>query len=267
MTRVELLKSLRSLVNYHRSIGVEYYPDGDAVQSGLQSLDKVIAHTQGQTISAPQIGKISAQTGGKNDDSEKKQRKTATNGELEVEIRSCQSCSLFKSRSVATPGTGGSNPRLLIIGDWLTLPVNQPVDDHLLFGLEQDRMLAKMISAMGLGTDDVFITNMIKCSVPELVNPTTKQITTCSNYIKRQIAILSPRVVCTMGTIASQMLLGSSQSLIQLRGRFHSYRLDGGSEILVMPTFHPSYLLKNPEMKKPTWNDLQVIKKSFDQSR
>jgi DNA polymerase len=120
-----------------------------------------------------------------------------------------------------------------------------------------------MIAAMELQPSQVFVTNLIKCSVPDSVRPDATQIATCFGYLKQQIGLLAPRVILTMGSVPSQTLLGSSRPLISLRGRFHQFQVGGGHNLELMPTFHPSYLLKNPEMKQPTWNDLQAVQKKI----
>ena len=126
-------------------------------------------------------------------------------------------------------------------------------------------MLYRMIAAMNLQPSQVFVTNLIKCSVPETIRPDESQIGTCLGYLKQQITLLAPRVILTMGGPATQNLLGVSRPLIGLRGKFHQFRVGSGPQIPLMPTFHPSYLLNNPEMKQPTWNDLQAVQKKLSE--
>jgi DNA polymerase len=109
----------------------------------------------------------------------------------------------------------------------------------------------------------VFVTNLIKCAVSESIRPDEEQIDTCLGYLKQQIGLLAPRVILAMGSAASQTLLDTTRPLIDLRGRFHQYRVGEGPQIPLMSTFHPSYLLKNPEMKQPTWSDLQAVQKKL----
>lgn len=184
---------------------------------------------------------------------------------LAEEIQTCMICPLHKGRKISTAGEGGAKPTLLIVGDWL---VHDPEGAGIaVLGEQQDLMLNKMMGAISLEMSTVFVTNVIKCSVDGSVRPDSTHIETCLSYLKQQITILSPRVICTMGAVASQALLGSSLPLIRLRGRFHQLQMGSGRMIPVMPTFHPSYLLKNPEMKKPTWEDLQAVKKMLQTAR
>lgn len=185
--------------------------------------------------------------------------------ELAREINGCRICSLHESRKISTAGRGGRKPHLLIVGDWLVH--NDLTQGNELFGTEQGLMLGNMIKALGLEPDDVFITNVIKCSVEPSYRAQSEHLSACISYLKQQIALLMPKVICTMGAVASQALLNTDKSLIGLRGTFHQYVPTDGVGIPVMPTFHPTYLMKNPEMKKPTWSDLQAIKKLLHKVR
>lgn len=260
MTRTQILKCLRSLVVYHQSCGIDYYPATEQLRSGLRLLDEFSddKSVQETTRVPPQI-KPPAEPVVKKTETRVVQRGSVD--ELAREIEGCRICSLNQSRKIATAGSGGSSPQLMIVGDWLVH--DRPLQGNELFGVEQDQMLGNMIRAIGLEPIDVFITNIIKCSVSPSQRPGSDHLTACVSYLKQQIALLRPKVICTMGSAASQNLLNSNESLIGLRGKFHRYVLADNVEIPVMPTFHPTYLLKNPEMKKPTWSDLQAIKKTL----
>ena len=121
-------------------------------------------------------------------------------------------------------------------------------------------MLARMLAAIHLAPGDVFITNILKCGLSESCQPLAAHIHCCLGYLKRQIAVIAPTVICSMGIIATRALLDLPHSLSQLRGRFHLYTTSDGSQIPLMPTYHPSYLLQAEEMKLKTWEDLQLIK-------
>lgn len=257
MTRTQLLKSLRSLVAYHRSCGVTYYPEGGYLRSGLQVSDRF---SGSGTEPAPARPATPAEPVPPTPDS--LLRTSASLAELSREIGQCRICALHLHRKVSTPGRGGSRPRLLIVGDWLVHDV--PLQGDELFGIEPDGMLGNMVKAMGLAPDDVFITNLIKCSVEPRYRAQADHLAACATYLKQQIGLLCPRVICTMGTAASQTLLDLGESVVNLRSTEHRYLLADGTGIPVVPTFHPSYLLKNPEMKKPTWDDLQAVRRLLD---
>lgn len=254
MTTTELLKSLRSLVAYHHSCGIDHYRLCGSLKSSLQLLEGLAdAHLHaGTTVAAAAPDGMVAKPPGLSD-------KAVTFDKLTEEIRRCRICPLHKTRKISTAGRGGAKPVLLVIGDWLVHDEDR--NDGEIFGAAQDLMLARMMAAINLKPENVFVTNVIKCSVSDSYRADSTHVAACLSYLKQQIDLLTPQVICTMGTAASQSLLGSSQPLIQLRGRFHMFQGEGGRAIPVMPTFHPSYLLNNPEMKQPTWNDLQLVKK------
>ena len=258
MTSAELLKSIRSLVAYHKSCGIDYYHRSDLFKDGLQQLETFSDKARrGHAKAAAQVtGEILEEQGNTPG--------TVSIAELAQEITTCQLCTLCQTRNVSTPGEGGENPDLLVVGDWL---VNGPEGScESVFGEQQDQMLYRMIAAMDLQPSQVFVTNLIKCSVPDSLRPDASQIGSCLGYLKQQIGLLKPRVILTMGGPATQTLLGVSRPLIGLRGKFHQFRVGEGPQTPLMPTFHPSYLLKNPEMKQPTWNDLQAVQKKLSES-
>lgn len=256
MTTAELLKSIRSLVAYHQSCGVNYYLNRGALEEGLQQLERLAAEA-GDEGATPQPQSLSTTALG----AEKSGLDMLTIAELAKEIQSCRLCQLCETRKVSTAGRGGLRPDLLVVGDWLVH--SSATSEEALFGDQQDLMFTRMIGAIEMPQSGVFVTNLIKCSVAESCRPEASQITTCMSYLKQQITLLSPRVILAMGIAASQALLESTRPLIALRGRFHPVKVGSGQTILLMPTFHPSYLLKNPEMKQPTWNDLQLVRKKL----
>jgi DNA polymerase len=115
-------------------------------------------------------------------------------------------------------------------------------------------LLTKMISAMGLSREEVYIANIVKCRPPNNRAPEADEIATCQPFLMRQIEAIAPKIICALGTFAAQTLLASKMRISDLRGQF--YNLNG---IKVLPTFHPAYLLRNPAEKKKAWEDLQKI--------
>ncbi|MBT8360202.1 MAG: uracil-DNA glycosylase, partial [Deltaproteobacteria bacterium] len=227
MDSSELLKSLKSLIHYHQVCGIKGYQTDEKGRNALATVDIVAL-------------------GG----TEKKLQKTGELlpiAEIAAEISSCQSCSLHETRQIDTAGRGGQLPKLVIVGDWLMLSDKTAVQGGEIFGAQQDQMLARMIAAIDLKPDEVFVTNSIKCSIPDSCQPTSKQLFTCTAFLHRQIDILLPEVICTMGIIATRALVGKSRPLSQLRGKFYPYRSHAGGDIPLIPTYHPTYLLQNPE--------------------
>jgi uracil-DNA glycosylase family 4 len=261
-----LLKSLRSLVAYHQSCGVVHYRTSTTLKSCLERLETLRVESTGQTSpvsrgqaagSGPEAAIIK---------SAESQGAVVTIEELATEIVACTICPLHQGRKISTPGKGAATrPALLMVGDWLVH--DQATGVGTILGEQQEAMLTRMIGAINLDRSQVFITNLIKCSVEASLKPDSTHIEACLSYLKQQIAVLSPRVICTMGAAPAQALLGSSLPLIRLRGRFHQFQLGSGKTIPLMPTFHPSYLFKNEEMKRPTWEDLQAVQKLLQKER
>jgi DNA polymerase len=245
---------MRSLVAYHQTLGIAYYPRETAI---VHFLDRTVEAVAGRQ-SLPQQKKVmSALT------PVVAPAVTETLQSIAVEIDGCRSCELHVRREVPVPGKGTAQARLLIVGGWLTRTEQENLPLEMIFGREEDKMLARMLAAIHLAPGDVFITNILKCGLPESCQPVAANIHCCLTYLKRQIAVIAPKAICTMGIIATRALLDSPQSLSQLRGRFHLYTALDGSQIPVMPTYHPSYLLQAEEMKLKTWEDLQLIEKKL----
>jgi DNA polymerase len=116
------------------------------------------------------------------------------------------------------------------------------------------QLLTRIIEAMGLRRDDVYIANIIKCRPPANRNPQPDEIASCEPFLIAQLDIIAPKVICALGTFAAQTLLKTKEPISRLRGRWHAYR-----GIPLMPTFHPAYLLRNPGDKKIVWADVKLV--------
>jgi DNA polymerase len=166
-------------------------------------------------------------------------------------IEGCTKCPLHASRTRAVPGEGNPNPRLLFVGE-------APGADEDRLGRPfvgaAGQLLDRMIAAMGLARGDVFIANVLKCRPPGNRAPLPAEVEACAPHLRAQIQLLAPEVICTLGNPATQTLLGVTEGIRRMRGRFSSYR---GTPVL--PTFHPSYLLRTPADKRLAWDDLQQI--------
>ena len=116
------------------------------------------------------------------------------------------------------------------------------------------QLLTKIIEAMGLKREDVYIANMLKCRPPENRPPQPDEMAACHSFLQRQIEMIKPQVICTLGKHASQGVLKTETPITKLRGRFQDFH-----GIKLMPTYHPAYLLRNPAEKKTVWEDMQQI--------
>jgi DNA polymerase len=122
------------------------------------------------------------------------------------------------------------------------------------FSGDAGQLLSKMIQAMGLTRDDVYMTHVVKCGSPDNRRPMAEQLERCLGYLEREIRVVRPEIICTLGAFATQAILGKTVQIANLRGQFHEYR-----SVKVLPTFHPAYLLKHPESKRESWEDLKKI--------
>ncbi|MDJ0624270.1 MAG: uracil-DNA glycosylase [Desulfocapsaceae bacterium] len=249
------LKQLQNLLKYHELLGIDSYPASADISFFLEKAPSLLAEKA--TIRS----KIAESTP-KVVDTPGTKMVTGSMEEICVEVRECRSCALCKQRILPVCGAGGEQIKLMIVGGWLALS-SSPESSSVIFGTAEDTMVFRMLQAIHLSANEAFITNVIKCGIDTKVQPQKVHIDTCISYLERQIARLSPAVICTMGTVATRALLKVKQPLSQLRGKFHDYHLDDQKKIPLMPTYHPSFLLSNPEMKKPTWEDLQLVEKAL----
>lgn len=174
-----------------------------------------------------------------------------TLAELEEEVRHCTRCGLAAGRTKSVFGEGAPRARLMFVGEG---PGADEDRQGRPFVGAAGRLLDKIIEAMGLRREQVFIANVVKCRPPGNRNPLADEIAACLPYLHRQIDLVGPSVICALGKFAAQALLETGAPISKLRGSFHDYR-----GVKLMPTFHPSYLLRNPEDKRLVWEDVQQV--------
>jgi uracil-DNA glycosylase len=170
---------------------------------------------------------------------------------IRARLGDCRRCRLHTGRQQIVFGAGNPMAELVFVGE-------APGEEEDLQGRpfvgKAGQLLTRMIQAMGLTREEVYITNIIKCRPPQNRNPLPDEIAECRPFLNAQLDTLRPRVICALGTFAAQTLLRTQDKISQLRGKFHDY--DG---IPVMPTYHPAYLLRNPQDKRLVWKDMQMI--------
>ncbi len=171
-------------------------------------------------------------------------------------IRTTQCCGLCAGRTNAVPGEGNPAAQLMFIGEG-----PGATEDALgrPFVGQAGKLLDEIIQAIGLRRDDVYITNIVKCRPPQNRKPLPDEMAACLPYLHRQIALIRPKVIVALGGTAGEALLNSRKSLGELRGKVHSY---GG--IPLVATYHPAALLRNPNWKKPTWDDVRIARQLLD---
>jgi len=165
-------------------------------------------------------------------------------------IGDCHRCKLCKSRTNIVFGVGDPDTKLLFVGEG---PGAEEDRQGLPFVGRSGQLLTKMIEAMGLSRDRVYICNVVKCRPPDNRDPEPDEVLACSTFLKAQLNIIKPTVIVTLGRYASQTLLGTSTPMSQIRGVWTTYE-----GVDLMPTFHPAFLLRNPTKKKEVWQDLQA---------
>jgi DNA polymerase len=170
------------------------------------------------------------------------------------EMANCRLCQLAKTRHNLVFGDGNSHAQIVFVGE---APGADEDDQGLPFVGRAGQLLTDIIvKGMKLDRKDVYICNILKCRPPGNRNPLPDEISKCEPFLKKQLQIISPKIICALGTFAAQTLLKTDIPISALRGRFHSYE-----GIKLMPTYHPAYLLRNPSAKKPVWEDVQMIMK------
>jgi len=268
MDQKKFLEAVRSRLVYHRMLGIEEYPLTEDVQQFLKPRVPRAVETISQKIASAESRSPAQETTSVRRPEATtlaKEKPLVSIEEIGVEVADCTACELRGKRIYPAPGRGGGRIRLMVVGDVLYADASGNLEPGLLFGKEQDLMLSRMLKAISLSSEQVFITNVIKCAIPEMVQPQASHVDTCVSFLLRQIAVLEPEVICAMGPVATRALLEKRQPLSSMRGKFHEFRVGGSKKsIPVLPTYHPTFLLQNPEMKKATWLDLQLLAKKLD---
>lgn len=171
-------------------------------------------------------------------------------------IAGCTRCFLCQGRRKTVPGEGHPTARLMFVGEG---PGQTEDETGRPFVGKAGELLTRMIEAIDLRREDVFIANTVKCRPPQNRKPLPDELAACRPYLERQIELVSPKVLVALGATAGESLLGAKRSLTDLRGRVHSFR---GIPLVV--TYHPAALLRNPNWKKPTWDDVRIARQLLD---
>lgn len=170
---------------------------------------------------------------------------------LRQELGDCTRCGLSSDRTKIVFGVGDPGAQVVFVGE-------APGRDEDLQGEpfvgKAGQLLTRIINAMGLERDQVYICNVIKCRPPGNRDPQQDEIAMCQPFLTRQLEIIRPRAICALGSFAARTLLNSDTGISRLRGHFHDYH-----GVPLMPTYHPSYLLRKPQAKRDVWEDIQKI--------
>lgn len=235
--RAEKLEELKTQLEFYRDLGVEFL---------VRSREPEVGRPAARPETALSLSYSSTTKQSINDPGEWER--------LIRKIMACQACPLFKGRKQAVPGEGNHKAQLMFVGE-------APGRDEDLQGKpfvgRAGQLLTRIIQAMGFSREEVYIANVIKCRPPENRTPKPNEIKACSPFLLKQIELIQPRVIVALGKVATDFLLQSQKSMSELRGHFGQFQ-----GIPVMPTFHPSYLVRNEgnkEIKKMVWEDMKKV--------
>ena len=171
-------------------------------------------------------------------------------------VEACTRCPLYKTANKGVPGAGAAKARLVCVGE---APGANEDETGLPFVGAAGALLTKILAAVELTREEVFITNVVKHRPPGNRNPTPNEIEACSPYLVRQLQLIKPKVIVAFGTFAAQTLLNTKTPIGKLRGEVHRYH---GIPLVV--TYHPAALLRNPSWKRPTWEDVKLARRILD---
>ncbi len=176
--------------------------------------------------------------------------------EVAERIRTTHCCGLCASRTNAVPGHGNPNARLVLIGEG---PGATEDAQGKPFVGQAGNLLTGILEAIEVPRDSVYITNIVKCRPPQNRKPLPDEIAACIPYLHRQLEIIRPKVILALGSTAAEAMLGVRKSLGELRNKVHTY-----NGIPLVVTYHPAALLRNPNWKKPTWDDVRIVRQLLD---
>jgi uracil-DNA glycosylase family 4 len=175
---------------------------------------------------------------------------------IAAEVQACTRCRLSETRKNAVPGVGPTNADVVFIGEG---PGAEEDNQGKPFVGPAGQLLTKIIESVKFRRDEVFITNIVKCRPPQNRDPQPDEVAACEPYLKRQLEVLQPKVICALGRHAGSWLAGAPETMGALRNGIRTYE-----GIRVFPTYHPAALLRNPQWKRPVWEDIQKVRAEYD---
>ena len=173
--------------------------------------------------------------------------------EVRAHLGECTRCKLHTGRNTIVFGVGNPKADLVFVGEG---PGAEEDAQGIPFVGRAGQLLTRIIEAIQLRREDVYICNIIKCRPPGNRNPEADEIAACEPFLKAQLAVIKPKLICALGGFAAQTLLRTKEPISRLRGRFHTYE-----GIPLLPTFHPAYLLRNPHEKRTVWEDMKLLQR------
>lgn len=177
--------------------------------------------------------------------------------EYRESVQDCRKCALATSRTRFVFGNGNPDANLMLIGE---APGRDEDRQGEPFVGQAGQLLDKILAAIGFRREEVFVGNVLKCRPPQNRDPLPEEIAMCMPYLEEQIRLIRPGLLLALGRVAAQALLGTMDSLTRLRGQTHRFR-----EVPLLVTYHPAALLRNPQWKRPVWEDVQRLRALYDE--
>jgi uracil-DNA glycosylase len=179
----------------------------------------------------------------------------------EEALQGCRRCKLCEGRSTIVFGSGNPQAELVVIGEG---PGADEDAQGLPFVGRAGQLLTRMLASVDLTREEVYITNTVLCRPPGNRNPETDELAACAPFLADKLSVIQPKVILTLGSVATQAMLRTKEPIGKLRGKLHQY-----GEAVLVPTFHPAFLLRNPgqDYKRMAWDDLKLAKREYDTRR
>ena len=174
---------------------------------------------------------------------------------IRADLGTCQRCKLHKGRKHIVFGAGNPRAKLVLVGEG---PGYEEDIQGKPFVGQAGQLLTRILRAIRLTREEVYICNIIKCRPPGNRNPEPDEIAACIPFLRRQLRAMRPGLICALGTFAAQTLLGTKTPISRLRGNFYTYE-----GINLLPTYHPAFLLRNPSKKADVWEDVQKLQEAY----
>jgi uracil-DNA glycosylase family 4 len=185
--------------------------------------------------------------------------RTETLETIRADLGDCRRCRLAAGRTHIVFGEGDPHAKLVFVGEG---PGYEEDQQGRPFVGAAGQLLTKIIQAIGLSREQVYICNIVKSRPPGNRTPLPDEIEACAPFVERQIAAIKPDFICALGAVAAQRILRTTQPISRLRGRLHDYH-----GMKVLPTYHPAYLLRNPDKKRDVWEDMKLLIEEYRYER
>jgi len=179
-------------------------------------------------------------------------QKASSLEKIREEIGDCRRCKLWNERTHIVYGIGSAKADLMFVGE---APGREEDVQGIPFVGRAGKLLTGIIEAIDLKREDVYIANILKCRPPKNRNPEADEVESCEGFLFKQIEVIKPKIIVALGAYAAQCLLQTKDPIGRIRGRFFHFQ-----DSLLLPTFHPAYLLRNPSAKRDVWEDIKVVR-------